>query len=478
MPNKADALSLRFRKTRPIDHPAARYPGFRPARKRLTKGSSVRPGAMPLPCDLVMHQDVAVPMRDGIRIYVDIFLPVDTKDQVPALVSWGPYGKQGGVIGFDDLPFRGGIPIESVSGLEMFEGPDPAYWCALGYAVINVDARGVFRSEGDIHCWGRQEGRDGHDLVEWIAGQPWSNGKVGMTGTSWLAIVQWFVAAEQPPHLAAIAPCEGWSDLFRCDVVRGGIPDSGFNDHMLSMFAGGGGVEDVAAMVRADPTMNDYWRDKIADLASIRVPTYAVGSWTNAIHGIGTLNAWRGIASDRKWLRIHNSHEWKDYYTRVEDLRMFFDHFLKGIGNGWETTPRVRMAILDPGGQDIVDRAEAEFPLARTQYRSLHLNACTGTLDTANPPQAETLEYDADHPTGRARFSHTFETDTEIAGYIKLRLWVSPPCGRTNLCPATTKWTGISGRSRATIRHDGVHRRQGHAARFNAWRRSGTLDCR
>lgn len=285
---------LKFRPARPATHPAARYSGLRPLQRTFRKGEQASKGGLPLTCDIVMDQDVAVTLRDGTRIYIDIFRPAGAPQPLPALVSWGPYGKQGGVIAFDDLPLRGGVAPEMVSGLEMFEGADPAYWCAHGYAVVNVDARGVMSSEGDIHCWGRQEGQDGHDLVEWVAQQNWSNGKVGLTGTSWLAIVQWFIAAERPPHLAAISPCEGWTDLYRTDVVRGGIPDFGFNDHMLSMFAGGGGVEDIPANGRKDTLMNDYWRSKIPDLSRIEVPAYVISSWTNLIHAIAPSTAGAG----------------------------------------------------------------------------------------------------------------------------------------------------------------------------------------
>lgn len=418
-------LDIAFRKARPADHPAARYPGLRPAQKRFAKGETAREGGLPLPCDIVMDQDVAVTLRDGTRIYVDIFRPADHEQRLPTLLAWSPYGKQGGIITFDDLPVRGGVPVDSVSGLEIFEGPDPAYWCAHGYAVVNADARGAMSSEGDLHCWGRQEGRDGHDLVEWIAAQPWSNGKVGLTGTSWLAIVQWFIAAERPPHLAAISPCEGWTDLYRCDVVRGGIPDVGFNDFMLSKFAGGGGVEDIPAMVRSAPLMNAYWQDKIPDLGSITVPAYVISSWTNLIHSIGTMDGWRGIASSQKWLRVHNTHEWTHYYREADDLRRFFDRFLKGVENGWDETPRVRMAVLDPGGKDIVDRPETDFPLPRTVYTPLYLDARTGSLEGDLPVTAASVDYDPADKASRATFAHRFDRDTEIAGYIKLRVWLS-----------------------------------------------------
>jgi predicted acyl esterase len=415
-----------FRRARPVTHPAARYPGFRPEQKLLRAGTVVKRGSRPLDCDISVSQDVGVELRDGKSIYIDIFRPTGD-GLVPAIVSWGPYGKQGGAIVLDDIPGRAGIPREWLSGLEMFEGPDPSYWCLHGYAVVNVDARGAFSSEGDIQFWGRQDGMDGHDLIEWLGRQPWCNGKVGICGNSWLAISQWFIAAEQPPHLAAIAPWEGWTDLFRCDVVRGGIPDIGFNEHMLSLFAGPGSVEDVPAMVRRYPLMNSYWEDKIPALRNIHVPAYVVGSWTNLIHGIGTLAGFRQIASKDKWLRVHNSHEWTDFYRSVEDLRRFFDHYLQGFANEWQRTPRVRLAVLDPTGEDVVNRPEAEFPLARTQYRSLYLNAGTAKLSTESTPQEAEASYRSDDGKGVLSFSYRFPEDTELTGYFALRLWVEAP---------------------------------------------------
>jgi uncharacterized protein len=416
-------VEVLFRGARAATHPAARYPGFRPEQKLLRTGMVIKPGSRPLDCDIRLSQDVGVELRDGKSIYIDILRPVDDTP-IPAIVSWGPYGKQGGVLVLDDIPGRAGIPREWLSGLEMFEGPDPSYWCSHGYAIVNVDTRGAFSSEGDIHFWGRQDGRDGHDLIEWLGRQPWCNGKVGMSGNSWLAIAQWFIAAERPPHLAAIAPWEGWTDLFRCDVVRGGIPDIGFNEHMLSLFAGHGRVEDVPSMVRRYPLMNAYWEDKIPRLENIQVPAYVVGSWTNLIHGIGTLAGFRQIASNDKWLRVHNSHEWTDLYRSADDLRRFFDHYLKGVENGWQLTPRVRLAVLDPAGKDVINRAEKEFPLARTQYRSLYLNATTAKLLTQPVAEETHASYRSDGGESRLSFTYRFPEDTELTGYFALRLWV------------------------------------------------------
>jgi putative CocE/NonD family hydrolase len=96
------------------------------------------------------------------------------------------------------------------------------------YAIVNADARGAGDSEGDVRYWGSAEGEDGYDLVEQIAEQPWCTGRVALAGNSWLAMSQWFIAAQQPPHLTAIAPLEGSGDMFREMLVRGGVPSLGF----------------------------------------------------------------------------------------------------------------------------------------------------------------------------------------------------------------------------------------------------------
>jgi len=83
-------------------------------------------------------------------------------------------------------------------GSKKFEVPDPAYWCAQGYAICNPDIRGVIDSDGNSVLWDRQEGRDCCDVVEWLAEQECCSSKVGMSGTSYLAVAQWFTAAEQP----------------------------------------------------------------------------------------------------------------------------------------------------------------------------------------------------------------------------------------------------------------------------------------
>lgn len=145
---------------------------------------------------MLIEYDAAVPMRDGVEIYCDVFRP-EGDGQVPVIVAWGPYGKHGPVK-YAIFPNHG-VVSAWVSEYAGFEAPDPVYWTRNGYAVINVDPRGTWNSQGDATFYSAQEALDIYDLIEWAGTQPWSNGKVGMSGVSYLAIVQWRAAAERPP---------------------------------------------------------------------------------------------------------------------------------------------------------------------------------------------------------------------------------------------------------------------------------------
>jgi uncharacterized protein len=401
--------------------------GFDPGTRTLEAGYQIAPQFRAIPVDIVLDKDVAVTLRDGVTIHFDVFRPAGA-EQVPTIVAFSPYGKgQGtsasvmgvfGMVGLDN-----GI----VSGLEKFEGPDPAYWCAHGYAVCNPDIRGVVDSDGDSVLWDRQEGRDCYDLIEWLAEQPWCSGKVGMSGTSYLAVSQWFTAAEQPPHLAAINPCEGVSDVYRDLVMRGGMPDTGFAQQLQTgSFFGKNSKEDVISEAERYPLMNTLWENKIPDFNKIEVPAYVVASYSNTLHTAGTFRAWRRIASEQKWLRIHNSQEWPDYYdaANVEDLRRFFDRYLKDDDNDWEETPRVRYSLLDLEGGDKVNLAADEFPPNGATATRYYLDGRSRTLTTEAPTDAIAVDYDVDATPNAVSFIVKFDQETIMVGYPKAHLWV------------------------------------------------------
>jgi predicted acyl esterase len=416
-----DAGAPLFRLAVPPDDPRVEWRGFQPGRTVLPAGSTYSNNGRALPCDIVLDRDVELTLRDGTRIYADVFRPA-TDEPLPAILAWSPYGKQGGIWKYDTIPGRAGVAESATSGLEKFEGPDPAFWCANGYVVVNVDPRGAFASEGDVQAFSPQEAQDGYDVVEEIAAADWCSGAVTMVGNSWLAITQWKIAATRPPHLAAIAPWEGHIDVYRDQVRRGGIPNVSLAELITQTTAGRGRVEDLPAMARAYPLMNDLWRSKITDIEAIDVPVYAVASWTNWLHTRGTLAAFSRLDPSRSWLRVHNTFEWPDQYAHEADLLQFFDHVIKGADNGWQDTPRVRLSVLDPGAQDVVDRPEDGYPLARAQETALYLQA-DGLGISAEPVAHEgQVEYDA--AQGNVVFEYEVDRDLEIVGPMKLRLWL------------------------------------------------------
>ncbi len=401
--------------------------GFDPGTRTLRAGYQIAPPFRSLPIDSVFEKDIAVTLRDGVTIYVDVLRPAGA-EKVPVIVAWSPYGKGQGtsrsVMGVFGLV---GLDNGIVSGLEKFEGPDPAYWCAQGYAICNPDIRGVANSEGDSVLWDRQEGQDCHDLIEWLALQDWCTGKVAMSGTSYLAVAQWFTAAEQPEHLAAINPWEGVSDVYRDLALRGGMPDTGFARQLQdNSFWGNNRKEDILTEIERYPRMNDLWKNKIPHFDRITVPAYVVASYSNTLHTAGTFRAWRRMASTEKWLRIHNSQEWPDYYdeTNRADLRRFFDHFLKGADNGWEQTPRVRYAVLDLEGGDRVNIPAGEFPPQDVASTKFYLDGHSRTLTAAAPTDAATAAYAVGWNPDLVSFVTRFDQETVLVGYPKARLWV------------------------------------------------------
>ena len=151
---------------------------------------------------VIRERNVMVPMRDGVRLAADIIRP-DSPGRFPVLVIRGPYGKDSYV-----------------------DTPDHSIWFfpKHGYVVVSQDCRARFESEGDSYNPLFQEAQDGYDTVEWAARQPWSNGRVGTTGQSYLGATQYNLATNDPlpPHLQAMAPVSASSDFHQSWVYHTG----------------------------------------------------------------------------------------------------------------------------------------------------------------------------------------------------------------------------------------------------------------
>lgn len=405
-------IDVQFKPGTPPDAPV--YPGFRPY-PGLRPGSE-RDGGM------LIERDVAVPLRDGVEIYADVFRP-EGAAELPALLAWSPYGKHV-MITYDFFPGCG-VRDEDTSSYTLFEGPDPVVWTGFGYAVVHVDPRGTWRSGGEARYWGAEEGRDAHDVIEWIAAQSWSGGKVGMCGVSYLTAIQWFAAAERPPHLAAIQPAHGFNDLYRDLFFHGGIRETRFTPHLGRQVSfSSTRVEDLDAMADRHPLDDAYWASKAAALEQVEVPAYVVAGWRmQGIHTRGTIEGYRRIGSTRKWLEIHAQKEWEAFYTEeaVRRQRAFFDRFLKGEPSEVDAWPAVRVEVRSDRDTWEVREADA-WPLPGTRYERLHLDVSQGALVREAPAHSAEVAYDACE--GRAVLDRRFDEPLELIGHMTLKLWV------------------------------------------------------
>ena len=380
---------------------------------------------------MIIERDVAVPVRGGITVFADVFRPAD-EQPAPPLIAWSPYGKHADAPVTRLYPDSGVAPGQ-LSPYTAFESPDPVYWTARGYAVVNADIPGTWHSGGDATFLSPEEAACGHDLVEWAAAQPWSNGRAGLTGVSYLASAQWSIAATNPPHLAAINPWEGWSDTYREVVRHGGIPETYFWPYIGQRWGyGTHQVEDLAAETAEHPLFDDFWAAKVADLARITTPAFVVASWSDqGLHTRGTFEGFKQISSAQKWLDAHGGKKW-GYYYAPDSLRRqqaFFDHFLKGLDTELADWPRVRYEVRERAFTGAW-KAAADWPLPGTDYQRLYLDAGSGQLRAEPPASEASVAYDSEQAgraRGRATFDLRFSAAAELVGPTWLRVWMSAP---------------------------------------------------
>ncbi|MFQ5793189.1 MAG: CocE/NonD family hydrolase, partial [Acidobacteriota bacterium] len=158
-------------------------------------------------------KDVMVPMRDGVRLATDVYLPTQNgsfvEGRLPVLLTRTPYDK--------DRSERTG-----------------RYYTSHGYAFVAQDTRGRYNSEGVWHMLD-DDGRDGYDTAAWIERQPWSNGKLGMIGTSYVGGTQHAMAMEKPPALVTAIPVDAMSNLGHASMRNGGAFELRFWNWIFSM---------------------------------------------------------------------------------------------------------------------------------------------------------------------------------------------------------------------------------------------------
>lgn len=408
---------------------------------------------------MTVQRGVMITSRDGTRLACDVYLP-DRPGRYPALLSYSHYGK--------DLQRVTGkrAPLSPLIGNGGLEAGDSEYFVSRGYAHVIADARGSGDSEGEYCYQGPKEQQDGYDIIEWMADQGWCDGKCGMLGMSYFAVMQYMVAAQQPPHLKAIVPYEALTDRYRQSVYHGGLLNEGFwhqwwghvsVDGMQPLSFERLSTEEIERRVavlmnspevqrspylhiqlkypRKNPLLFDwmlepfdgpfYWeRSPYRMFDKIKVPTFLVTRWTSwAVHLAGAFEAYEGINAPKKLLIMETPSKlgplrpWSDHHDLI--LR-WYDHWLKDNDTGFMDEPPIELLIK---GRDEY-RFENEWPLARTQWTKFFL-AHDGALSTTSPASAgqAVFQNDPNLPPGQlppaATFqSPPFENDTEVTGPV------------------------------------------------------------
>ena len=173
------------------------------------------------------------------------------------------------------------------------------------------------------------------------------------------------------------------------------------------------------------PLYDDFWKAKAAKLEEITVPMLVCASFSDhGLHTMGSFRAFIKAKSEHKWVYTHRTGKWDAYYSSdVQEMtRNFMDCFLKGDrSNGYLDTPSVRLEVRSSLNEIHEVRHENEWPIARTEYTRLYL-AEQQSLSLERPQTQLALAYPAKN--GKAEFQHTFAEDTELSGYMKLRVWV------------------------------------------------------
>jgi uncharacterized protein len=261
-------------------------------------------------------------------------------------------------------------------GYDAGSNPDPGYvaqYVPEGYAFIGVSLRGTGCSGGVWDFFQPAEATDGYDVVEWIARQSWSDGKVGMIGKSYPGITQLFVAEQQPPHLVAIAPGHTYGDIYRDVAFPGGIFNYSFAalwsfvaqpyPSYSAAFNGVTAGDQTCAQNQANRPQNvpksaflqalqHQWDDQlirerspIYEIGKINVPIYTVISWQDEQVGPRAVN-WLSKVNPKVPLYAtvtNGDHGMYRTDPSLQDLNKYFDHYLKGVDNGYQTTPRIRV---------------------------------------------------------------------------------------------------------------------------------------
>lgn len=370
--------------------------------------------------DARVLKDVMVPMRDGVHLAVDIFLPHDD-GAYPALLAMSPYGKnnQRQLL---PQPLPGPLTDACIE----------AGWTddivGRGFAHVVACTRGTGQSEGTFYSmYSEQESLDGYDLVEWIAAQDWCDDQVGMLGISYFGTAQLVVASSAPPHLKAIAPTEATTDQYLA-CYHGGVLDGFYTElttgrHSLLGWSGFQGTNlqswskqqwgeekwrEKVEEAKADPDINQYnliysnldcaekntvfhdvtlnpydeggyWWNP--DLSNIEIPVLCGCAWypdCGPKFVRGPFMIWEGVKGPKKMVMWPGGWLERPFHQYHDKILDWFDYWLKDIDNGIMDEPPIELFIQGENKY----RFENEWPLARTQWTDFYLRT-HGKLSTS-----------------------------------------------------------------------------------------------
>ena len=404
--------------------------------------------------------NVPITMDDGVILRADVFRPI-LGGKYPVILSYGPYAK--------GLAFQVGYPNQwlrmteqhadvaagSTNKFQSWEVVDPEKWVPEDYVCIRVDSRGCGSSPGYIDHFSPRETKDFYNCIEWAGTQPWSNGKVGLNGISYYAINQWHVAALQPPHLAAMCIWEGAADWYRDMTRHGGILCSFWanwydmqvktvqyglgergprsrvtgepvcGSETLSEKELAGNRCDLGNEILAHPLDDDYHKAHSSIWSKVMVPFLSAGNWGGqGLHLRGNVEGFVRAASQQKWLELHGLEHWTHFYTDYGRLlqQHFFDYFLKGVDNGWNRQPRVRLQVRHI--DKFVERMESEWPIQRTRWTKFYLNTVDRSVSWSTVGAEAKIEFDA-IGDGVTFLSPALAHETEITGPSTVKLFAS-----------------------------------------------------
>ncbi|HLQ22455.1 MAG TPA: CocE/NonD family hydrolase, partial [Gemmatimonadales bacterium] len=346
----------------------------------------------------VSMQEAWIPMRDGVRLAADLYLPKGgkSKERFPVLLEYLPYRKT------EERGDRHGVY---------------AYFVRRGYIVARVDIRGTGNSEGRLieYEYTEQEQKDGEDVIAWLARQPFSTGKVGMFGISWGGFNSIHMAMRNPPALKAIIAIDATDDLYEDDVhfMDGGMHVDSWEMSMdlANAMPGAPGyvIDEAFFRDRFDtpPWMLTYKRqqrdgpfwDRTAlktRYGSIKIPTFMIGGWYDGYRDsvprvLEHLTApVKAIVGPWSHFFPHDAQPQPRIEWRHEAVR-WFDQHLKGRDTGIMAEPRFAVFVRrwhPPGSDlDVIPgewRWEDGWPIARIQSRTLYPEP-NHTLGAASP---------------------------------------------------------------------------------------------